>query len=114
MKAPIETKVIAAAGGAGLGGAFGTFVLWLLGVTFWHSSAAADKATEAVSSVPQPVAALIVIVVALIGSAIAGYVAPHTSRPDLHAAPILGKALVDEPGDAAPVEPAPESPAPSA
>jgi hypothetical protein len=112
MKAPIESKVLAATGGAGLGGAFGTFVLWLLGVTFWHSSAAADQATTAVASVPEPVGALIVIVVAGVGALISGYVAPHTSRPDLHPAPaILGKALVDAPADPAP---AVEAPAPSA
>ena len=86
MKAPIETKVIAAASGAGLGSAFGTFLLWLLGVLFWGTSAAADKATDAVAAVPEPVGALIVILVALTGSAIAGYRAPHTPRPDLHAA----------------------------
>lgn len=87
MKAPIETKVIAAASGAGLGGAAGTCLLWLLGVFFWNASAAADHATEAVAAVPQPVAALIVILVGSLGAAIGGYEAPHTDRPDLNAAP---------------------------
>jgi hypothetical protein len=114
MKAPIETKVIAAAGGAGLGGAVGTFALWLLGVLFWGSPASADKATVAVASVPEPVGALIVIVVSLVGAAFAGYRAPHTPRPDLHAAPAAPVADVPAPAAdvPAPADPAPVDPAP--
>jgi hypothetical protein len=113
MKSPIETKVFAATGGAGVGGAFGTFLLWLLGVTFWHSSAAADQATKAVAAVPEPVGGLLVIVVAGVGAYVSGYLAPHTSRPDLHVTPaILGKALEVAPAAPAPAaEPAPEAPA---
>jgi hypothetical protein len=73
VRAPIETKVVAATAGA----AVGEFVLWLLGVTVWHVSSAADHASQAVGAVPTPVSALI-----LMGAtALAGYFAPHTPRP---------------------------------
>ena len=106
MKAPIETKVIAAASGAGLGGAFGTFVLWFLGCLAWGAPWSADKATQAVAAVPEPVGALTVILVALVGSAIGGYEAPHTPRPDLHPAKSAADSTSGE-APAASVEAAP-------
>ena len=95
MKAPIEAKVIAAAWGAGLGGASSTFILWLLGFLCWGASPAADKATDAVAAVPQPVAALIFIAVASLGAGLGGYEAPHTDRPDLKAVPEAPSAPVE-------------------
>jgi hypothetical protein len=77
---PVETKVIAAIAGGGLGGAIGQFLLWLLGVFVWHASDAADKATEATAAVPGPVSVLLVALVAAGGAGLAGYAAPHTPR----------------------------------
>ena len=79
----IETKVIAAASGSGLGAAVGTFLLWLLGVTIWGVPFDATSAPRAVAAVPEPVGALLVIVVAVVGAGLAGYAAPHSPRPDL-------------------------------
>jgi hypothetical protein len=78
---PIETKVIAAIAGGGLGGALGQFSLWLLGVLVWHASSSADKATAATAAVPGPVSMLLVALVAAGGAGLAGYSAPHTSLP---------------------------------
>jgi hypothetical protein len=78
---PIETKVIAAIAGGGLGGAIGQFLLWLFGVLVWHASSAADKATAATAAVPGPVSMLLVALIAAGGAGLAGYAAPHTSRP---------------------------------
>lgn len=88
----IEAKVVAAAYGAGAGGAsggaIGTFLLWLLGVTVWGQPNDAKHATDAISAVPEPVGGFLVIVLAailaVVGAVAAGYQAPHTERPDLH------------------------------
>lgn len=76
----IETKVIAAAAGSGLGAASATFILWALGVAVWNVPSAANRVTDAVAAVPAPVSALVAIVVTLVGAFTAGYAAPHTSR----------------------------------
>lgn len=87
MTNTIESKVIASAAGSGLGGAVGTFVLWLLGVGVWHASNSASAAAQAVSAVPAPVSELTVVLLAVGGAFLAGYVAPHTSRvPGAHSA----------------------------
>ena len=93
----IETKVIAAASGSGLGAAVGTFLTWLLGVTIWGAPASAEAVSKAVSAVPQPVFGLLTILVGVAGAAIGGYVAPHTTRPDLTA---TETAVEPVPGDA--------------
>jgi hypothetical protein len=80
MVQTIETKVIAAAAGGGLGASVGAFVLWLLGVTAWHASNAAGSAGDAVAAVPTPVSGLVLAVLGLVGAALAGYLAPHTVR----------------------------------
>ncbi len=85
--ATIEAKVIAAAAGSGLGAAVGTFLLWALGATVWGAPADAGHAATAAAAVPEPVGALLVIVVGILGAAVAGYAAPHTPRPDLHGQP---------------------------
>ena len=83
MLANVETKVWAAlAGGAG-GGVLVSFLLWLLGITIWHVSSTAGSASVAMAAVPTPVADLLLIGVPALSAALAGYVAPHTSRPDL-------------------------------
>lgn len=82
----IEAKVVAAAAGAGAGGAgggaIGTFLLWLLGVTYWGQPNDATHAAQAIGAVPEPVGALLVIVVAcslaVVGALLGGYTAPHT------------------------------------
>lgn len=81
MTNPIEAKVIAAIAGGGLGGAIGQFLLWLLGVLVWHASSTADRATVATAAVPAPVSMLLVALIAAGGAGLAGYSAPHTSRP---------------------------------
>jgi len=100
--ATIEAKVIAAAAGSGLGAAVGTFLLWALGATVWGAPADAGHAATAAAAVPEPVGALLVIVVGILGAAVAGYAAPHTPRPDLSQQPV-----------AVPAEPAASPPAPT-
>lgn len=101
MLANIETKVWAAlVGGAG-GGVFVTFVLWLLGILFWHVPAAAASASASVAAVPEPIANVLLLAVPAISAAIAGYVAPHTSRPDLATA--LPSVLVSSASSTPPV-----------
>ena len=99
---PIEAKVIAAIAGGGLGGAVAQFLLWLLGVLVWHASNTADAATVATAAVPEPVSMLLVALIAAGGAGLAGYMAPHTSRP---ATPVTDQPLV-APVPAAPVLPA--------
>jgi hypothetical protein len=79
----IETKVIAAAAGSGLGAALSAFLLWVLGITAFGASSAADQVPKALAAVPEPVGALLAILVAIGAAGIGGYVAPHTHRPDL-------------------------------
>ena len=98
----LETKVLAGAAGAGAGGAFAQFLLWLLGVLVWHQSADAASSATAQAAIPTPVATIIVLLAAAAGSWAAGYAAPHTSRPDLAiVAPVdqgtAGATLVPDP-----------------
>jgi hypothetical protein len=79
----VETKVLAGAAGAGIGGALGNFLLWLLGITVWHTSATAAASSSAVAAVPPAVSALLAAVLPVTLAAVGGYLAPHTSRPDL-------------------------------
>ncbi len=79
----IETKVIAAAAGSGLGAALSAFLLWIVGVLAFGASSAADQVPKALAAVPEPVGALLAILVAICAAGIGGYVAPHTHRPDL-------------------------------
>jgi hypothetical protein len=76
----IETKVIAAGAGAGLGSAVGTFLLWLLAVTVWNAPNSATNAASAVAAVPAPVADLVLVVLAVLGAVVSGYIAPHSIR----------------------------------
>ena len=85
MRAPTEAKVISARGGAGGFALVSQAVIWLLGCWVWGASWDASKATDALAAVPFPVSALITAGAAWLGAQIAGYYAPHTSRPDLHA-----------------------------
>jgi hypothetical protein len=95
VKAPVETKVVAATAGGASGGVVGLFVLWLLGVFIWHAPADALHSTQAVAAVPEPVGGFALFLLAGVCALWAGYRAPHTPRPDL----IIGRALVapDEP-----------------
>jgi hypothetical protein len=113
----IETKVIAAGGGAGLGAAVSTFLVWLLGVLVFGGSASADQVTKTAGAVPEPAGALLAILVTIGSGILAGWAAPHTDRPDLAAAltPLAGTftqpAPVVEPAPAlvltTPADPAP-------
>lgn len=80
MNTTVETKVIAATAGGGIGAALGQFILWAMGVMFWGASASAEGATKALAAVPAPVSILLVTLVASVGALGAGYWAPHTSR----------------------------------
>lgn len=75
----IETKVIAAAAGSGVGAAAGGFLLWLAGVLIWHQPNSAGAAAATVAAVPTPVSGLVLILLAVAGSAVSGYAAPHTN-----------------------------------
>lgn len=79
---PVETKVIAGAGGAGAGAATSTFLVWLLGVTLWGAPNDADHATDAVLAVPAPVSVLLALVITSAFAYVAGYAAKHTPRGD--------------------------------
>lgn len=79
----IETKVVVGAAAGGIGGALGSFLLWLLGVTIWHAPAAAGSADAATAAVPAPVAGLLLTVLPAVLALIGGWLAPHTHRPDL-------------------------------
>ena len=83
MKQRVETKVIAGAAGAGGGAAVSAFLLWLMGCLVWGASWDADNADTAIGSVPWPVSGLLGLVLTVAGSAVAGWLAPHTPRPDL-------------------------------
>jgi hypothetical protein len=93
MASRVETKVVAATVGSGGGAAIGTFGLWLLGVTVWHESNAADNASNAIAAVPAPVSGLLLLVVAGVGAYVSGWLAPHTSRTD---APVLPAPVVEQ------------------
>src|SRR5450756_15093 len=79
----IEAKVIAPTAGSGLGAALSAFLLWIVGVFAFGASSAADQVPKALAAVPEPVGALLAILVAIGGAFIGGYSAPHTHRPDL-------------------------------
>ena len=83
MKPPTETKVVSAGAGAGGFALVSQAVIWLLGCWLWGASWDADKATDALAAVPFPLAALITAGAAWLGARVAGYLAPHTHRPDL-------------------------------
>jgi hypothetical protein len=76
----IETKVWAAVAGSGVGASVSAFLLWILGVTVWGQSNAADKAVNAITAVPAPVAGLLTVAVTILGTFVSGYAAPHTTR----------------------------------
>jgi hypothetical protein len=88
----IETKVIAATAGSGFGAALSAFLLWIVGVFAFGASSSADQVPKALAAVPEPVGALLAILVAILGAFVGGYAAPHTSRPDLTTllTPLLG------------------------
>ena len=83
MSRIIESKVAVAAAGGGVGGVLASFLLWLSGVVFWHVPASADAADKAIAAVPAPVSGVILTVLPAALSLLAGYLAPHTKRPDL-------------------------------
>ena len=88
MKGPVEAKVYAALAGGGIGGALGSFLLWLLGVSVWHVSSSAPQSAAANAAVPPPVADLLLILLPGGLAWLAGYLAPHTPRPDLTTPPV--------------------------
>ena len=110
--------MIAATAGSGLGAAVSAFLLWLLGVTAFGASSNADQVAKAVAAVPEPVGALLAILIAIGGAFVGGYAAPHTSRPDLAAklTPMLGTlsstGVFTGPGTTTPVLPPPTIKAP--
>ena len=65
----LEAKVIAAAAGSGLGAALSAFLLWVVGVLGFGASSAAEQVPKALASVPEPVGALLAILVAIVGAA---------------------------------------------
>ena len=92
----IETKVIAATAGSGLGAALSAFFLWIVGVFAFGASFAADQVPKALAAVPEPVGALLAILVAILGAFVGGYAAPHTHRPDLSTvATVVNNAIHD-------------------
>lgn len=78
MKKPVETKVVAGAGGGGSGGVAGVLILWVLGASVWHGGWGADQVSAAIAAVPSPIVMAVPLVLGAVGSFIAGYLAPHT------------------------------------
>jgi hypothetical protein len=81
---PISPKAVASTGGAGLGAAIGTLITWILGVTFWDASSAAQHANDAINAVPTPVSAVIVLVVPAAVAAISGWSITDPHRVTTH------------------------------
>ena len=80
---PIEKKVNAGAASGGGGIIIANALVWLLGASVWGAGFAADHVEAAYAAVPAPVTVLINVG---IGSGLAwlgGYLARHTTRPDL-------------------------------
>lgn len=77
----VETKVIAAAVGGGVGDGLAEFLIWLLGVLVWHQPYAGPLAEQAGLGVPGPVQHLVRALLVLAGVGLGGYTAPHTARP---------------------------------
>jgi hypothetical protein len=71
---PLETKVAASAGGAGVGGALAALLLYLLDMIVYDGGKWGE-------SVPGVVTTAVVVVFAALGALVAGYRAPHTARP---------------------------------
>lgn len=70
---PISPKVVAASAGAGAGAAISTLINWLLGVFVWQQPATAAGVADAISAVPSPVSAIILLLVTIAGAGGAGY-----------------------------------------
>lgn len=75
------SKVKAGGAGAGLGSLVGTFLVWLLGATAWGAGADASQVEAALAAVPAPVSGLLIALVALAGSVLAGYVTTERVAP---------------------------------
>jgi hypothetical protein len=80
MRNPVETKVVAATAGSGVGAVVGTFAIWLLGVTVWNQSNASDNASAAIAAVPAPVQGIVLLGISTILAFLSGLLAPHTPR----------------------------------
>jgi hypothetical protein len=73
--------VWSSANGGTAGAALSTFILWILGVTVWGAESDADSALDAVTSVPGPVAGVVLLGLTYGGAMAAGWVAKHSPRP---------------------------------
>lgn len=80
MTKRFETKTIAAAGGAGGGGIFGTLIIWALGAGLFGAGWSAGQVDAAIAAVPYPLAAVVPPVLGTLGALWAGWAAPHTER----------------------------------
>lgn len=92
-KQPIEGKVYAATVGAGAGATVSAAILWLLGVLVWGVPDTAARAADAISAVPAPLNAIIVLGVTVGTTFVAGYSTKHTPRPQ----PTTDGAVIVEP-----------------
>lgn len=81
-KPPVEGKVWAATAGGTTGLIISTFLLWVLGVTFWGISTDALSATEAVAAVPAPVIGLLGLLITGACTFAGGWFAKHSPRPE--------------------------------
>jgi len=117
MSAPVEGKVWAATAGTGAGAIVSTLVLWVLGVTCFGVSTAAESAGQAVAAVPSPVVGAIGLGITVGGTFLGGYLAKHTARPvptvDPPVAPVAPVVpFVPSTGSSAPVVAKAPNPAP--
>lgn len=91
----IETKVYAAPLGGTASAAVTAAILWLLGVLVWHSPDDAGNAGAAIAAVPWPISGLMGFVIVGAGTFLAGYAAPHSTRPDLTAKAAVSTSAVN-------------------
>lgn len=92
MLSRIETKVWAGLAGLMTGGALGSFVVWLLGVTVWGVPFDADHADTAVQAVPWPVDGLVPLLLGALFGGAAAYQAPPSNNAGNNA---VGEAMPD-------------------
>lgn len=97
---PVHKRVWAGTIGAGTGATISTLILWLLGVIVWDQPATAAGAEDAITAVPAPVAAAVLLAVTVGLTFLAGWLpADDTTDPAAETAAELTPAAALEYAD---------------
>lgn len=111
----ISPKVLAAAGGAGLGAVLSKFIIWLIGAWLLGVGFSADQQDAAIAAVPDVVVGLLAALMAVGGALIPGYVVTDPARDQGGAVEPLAvdppAAVSDEPAASNPPDAEPDAPA---